>query len=96
MQLNQHRDEMESHRNNTTLPSDHWFDRFLADIGCPALLALLFGLMVALTTSCTSTGGGVKAGLIAPVMNVSQSSTDEDGGFYQPRRSPGFNELSGS
>jgi len=96
MQLNQHRDEMESHRNNTTLPSDHWFDRFLADIGCPALLALLFGLMVALTTSCTSTGGGVKAGLIAPVVTVSQTSANENDCFYQPPRGPGFNELTGS
>ena len=60
-----------------------------------ALLVLLFGLMVVLTTSCTSTGGGVKAGLIAPVINVSQASANENGG-YQPPRSPGFNQLTGS
>ena len=59
------------------------------------LLALLFGLTVVLTTSCTSTGGGVKVGLIAPVINVSQASANENGG-YQPPRSPGFNQLTGS
>lgn len=78
------------------MPSDRCFDRFLADTGYPVLLALLFGLMVALTTSCTSTGGGVKAGLIAPVVNVSQTSANENDSFYQPPRSPGFNELTGS
>src|SRR6516164_9557163 len=96
MQLNQPGKEMESHWSNTIVPSGHCFDRFLADTGYPVLLALLFGLMVALTTSCTSTGGGVKAGLIAPVVNVSQTSANENDSFYQPPRSPGFNELTGS
>ena len=96
MQSNQHGDEMESHWSSTILPSHRCFDRFLADIGYPVLLALLLGLMVALTTSCTSTGGGVKAGLIAPVLNVSQTSPNENDSFDQPPRSPGFNELTGS
>ena len=96
MRCSQDGDEMESRWSNAKMPSDHWFDRFLADIGFPALLALLFGLLVALTTSCTSTDGSVKAGLIAPVVNVSQTSADENSDFYQPPRSPGFNQLTGS
>ena len=96
MQSNQHGDKMESRWSDTVMPGDHCFDRYLADIGYPVLLALLFGLMVALTTGCTSTGGGVKAGLIAPVVNVSQTSANENNSFYQPPRSPGFNELTGS
>ena len=96
MRGSQHRDEMESRWSDAKMPGDHWFDRFLADVGCPALLALLFGLLVALTTSCTSTGGGVKAGLIAPVVNVSQTSANENGDFYQPPRGPAFNDLTGS
>jgi len=96
MQSNQRGDEMESHRSDTEMPSDRCFDRFLADTGYPVLLAMLFGLMVALTTSCTSTGGGVKAGLIAPVVNVSQTSANENDDSYQPPRSRAFNELTGS
>ena len=96
MQSNQHRDEMESDWNNTIVPSDHCFDRFLTDLGYPVLFALLLGLMVALTTGCTSTGGGVKAGLVAPVGDVSHTSANESDSFYQPPRSPEFNELTGS
>ena len=96
MQSNQHGDKMESRWSDTVMPGDHCFDRYLADIGYPVLLALLSGLVVALTTSCTSNGGGVKAGLIAPVVNVSQTSANENDSFYQPPRSPGFNELTGS
>jgi hypothetical protein len=96
MQSNQRGDERESHWSNSIMPSDHCFDRFLADTGYPVLLALLLGLIVALTASCTSTGGAVKAGLIAPVVNVGQTSANENDSFYQPPRNPGYNELTGS
>jgi hypothetical protein len=67
---------------------------FLKDIRRSALLALVFGVAVVLTTGCSATGEGVKAELIAPV--ASYGSTIEDDGFYQPPRSPGFNDVTGS
>lgn len=56
----------------------------------------MFGGAVVLTTGCSSPGGGVKAGLIAPVINTQPGSVIENDGFYQPPRSPGFNDLTGS
>lgn len=66
---------------------------FLKDVRRSALLALVFGLTVVLTTGCSSGDGGVKAGLIAPVAGYVSTL---EGGFYQPPRSPGFNDLTGS
>lgn len=67
-----------------------------SDKGRAALLAIVFGGAVALTTGCSSPGGGVTAGLIAPVINTQSGSVIENDGFYQPPRSPGFNDLTGS
>ena len=39
---------------------------FFKEIRRPALLGVIFGLAVVLATGCSSTGGGLKAGLIAP------------------------------
>ena len=58
--------------------------------------AAFFGLAVLLATGCASTGGGVRTGLIAPAATAHQGSVQEDDGFYQPPRSPGFNDLTGS
>ena len=58
--------------------------------------AAFFGLAVLLATGCASTGGDVRTGLIAPVTTAHQGSVQEDDGFYQPPRSPGFNDLTGS
>ena len=55
--------------------------------------AAFFGLAVLLATGCASTGGGVKTGLIAPVTTAHQGSVQEGDGFYQPPRSPGFDEY---
>ena len=55
--------------------------------------ATFCGLAVLLTTGCASTGGGVKTGLIAPVTTAHQGSVQERDGFYQPPRSPGFDEY---
>lgn len=58
--------------------------------------AVFFGLAVLVATGCSSTGGGIKAGLVVPVNSSHQGSVSEDDGFYQPPRSPGFNDLTGS
>jgi hypothetical protein len=69
---------------------------FSKDIGRVALLAGVFSVGILVMTGCSSTGGGVKAALIAPVASAQQESIREDDEFYQPPRSPGFNDLNGS
>ena len=54
--------------------------------------AAFVGLAFLLAAGCASTGGGVRTGLIAPVTTAHQ----EGDGFYQPPRSPGYNDLTGS
>jgi hypothetical protein len=66
------------------------------NVGLATLLTAIFGVAVVLATGCGSTSGGVKTALISPVTNTRQSSPPEDGGLYQPLRSPGFNDLTGS
>ena len=58
--------------------------------------AAFFGLAVLVATGCSSTGGGIKAGLVVPVTSPYQGSVSEDDGFRQPPRSPGFSDLTGS
>ena len=96
MQFNQHIDKMTRPWSNAQMLNDRCSGLFFNDIGRAALLAVLFGLAIVLTTSCSSTGGSVKAGLIFPVTSAHQGSVREDNGFYQPPRSPGFNDLTGS
>jgi hypothetical protein len=43
--------------------------------------AAFFGLAVLLATGCTSTGGGVRTGLIAPVTTAHHGSVQGDDGF---------------
>jgi len=68
----------------------------LSDVGRAALLAIVLGGVVAITTGCSSTEGSVRAGLIAPVIKSQAGTAQEDEGFYRPPRSPGFNDLTGS
>jgi hypothetical protein len=70
--------------------------RLCNNVGRATLLSAIFGVAVVLATGCASTSGGVKTALIYPVTNARQSSPPEDGGLYQPLRSPGFNDLTGS
>ena len=55
-----------------------------------ALLAVVMGATVALTTGCSSTGSGFAARLINPVPNNQPAINVEDDSWYQPVRSPGF------
>ena len=96
MQLNQQIDKIARPWSNAKMLNDRCSGLFFNDIGRAALLAVTFGLAIALATGCSSTGGGVKAGLIAPVVNTLQSAVLDNNGFYQPLRSPGFNDLTGS
>jgi hypothetical protein len=55
-----------------------------------ALLAVALGTTAVLATGCSSTGTGFNAALISPVPVNQQPATFEDGNWYQPSRSPGF------
>ena len=70
--------------------------RLCNNIGRATLLPAIFGLAVMLATGCASTSGGVKTALISPLKDTRGSSPPEDDGLYQPLRSPGFNDLTGS
>jgi hypothetical protein len=60
------------------------------------LLALAFAVTVALVTSCSSTGTKLSARLISPTSTSQKTSNSEDDNWYQPPRSPAFNDLFGS
>jgi hypothetical protein len=96
MQSNQHMERMTRPWSSAKTLNDRCSGFFCNDMGRAALLAVVFGVVVVLATDCSSTGGGVKAGLIAPVTSAPQDSVPEDDGFYHPPRSPGFNDLTGS
>ena len=55
-----------------------------------ALLAVALGVTVVLTTGCFSTGSGFGARLIKPVPNKQSATNFEEGSWYQPPCSPGF------
>jgi hypothetical protein len=58
--------------------------------------AVLLGVTIALATGCSSTGTGISARLVSPVVTTQQNSDLQGDGGYQPPRSPGFNDLFGS
>jgi hypothetical protein len=96
MQLNQSIDKMVRPWSNAKMLDDRCSGLFFNDVGRAALLAVIFGLAVALATGCSSMGGGLKAGLIAPVVDTQPGAVLANDGFYQPPRSPGFDDLTGS
>jgi hypothetical protein len=76
---------------NKSLTNNHCAGLFLEEIRRATLLALVFSLAVTLTSGCSSTGKGFSAKLIVPV----KGSAPEDNGFYDPARSPAFDDLTG-
>ena len=66
--------------------SGAWWDH----IRRAALLAVALGATVVLATGCSSTGTGMNARLISPVPTNQQAADFEDGNWYQPSLSPGF------
>ena len=69
---------------------------FCDDIRRLALLAMAFSVVGLAATGCSSMGQGVRARLIVPVPSANEYSVGYDDGSYQPPRSPGFNDLTGS
>jgi hypothetical protein len=65
MQSNQHIERALAWSNARML-NDRCSGFFFNDMGRAALLAVIFGVVVMLATGCSSTGGGVKAGLMEP------------------------------
>ena len=53
--------------------------RFLKQIRRPALLGVTFGLALVLATGCSSTGEGLKAGLLAPTAEDRPNDPAEPG-----------------
>ena len=66
--------------------SGAWWDH----IRRAALLAVALGTTVVLATGCSSTGTGMNARLISPAPTNQQAADFEDGNWYQPSLSPGF------
>jgi len=96
MQSNQKIDRIAGPRNGGHLFNDRCSCLGLSDVGRAALLAIILGGVVAITTGCSSTEGSVRVGLIAPVVKTQAGTVPEDDSVYQPPRSPGFNDLTGS
>jgi hypothetical protein len=69
---------------------------FFNDMGRAALLAVIFGVVVMLATGCSSTDTGISARLVSPVLSTQGNSDWQDDGWYQPARSPGFHDETGS
>jgi hypothetical protein len=88
MQLNQHLERMFRPWSSAKMLNDRCSGFFFNDMGRAALLAVVFGVAVVLATGCSSTGGGVKAELIAPVTSAAQDSVPEDDGSTTYRGVP--------
>jgi hypothetical protein len=76
--------------------SDHCSGLFFNDTGRTAFLVVIFGVAVMLATGCSSTGTGISTRLVSPVLATQGNSDLQDDGWYQPPRSPGFDDLTRS
>jgi hypothetical protein len=96
MQSNQHIEKMALPWSNARALNDRCSGFFFNDMGRTALLAVIFGVVVMLATGCSSTGTGISARLVSPVLATQRNSDSHDDGWYQPPRSPGFHDDTGS
>jgi hypothetical protein len=96
MQSNQYIEKTALPWSNAKTLNDHCSGFFLNDKGRAALLAVIFGVVVMLATGCSSTGTRLSARLVSPVLATQGNSDSQDDGWYQPPRSPGFNDETGS
>jgi hypothetical protein len=76
--------------------SDRCSGLFFNDTGRTAFLLVIFGVAVMLATGCATTGSGISTRLVSPVRTAQDNSDPQDDGWYQPPRSPGFNDSTGS
>jgi hypothetical protein len=96
MQTNQHIEKMALPLSNARMLSDRRSGFFFNDMGRATLLVVILGVVVILATGCSSTGTGFSTRLVSPVAATKGNSDPQDDGWYQPPRSPGFNDLTGS
>jgi hypothetical protein len=96
MQSNQHIEKTALPWSNARMLNDRCSGFFFNDMGRAALLAVIFGVVVMLATGCSSTGTGISARLVSPVLATQGNSDWQDDGWYQPSRSPGFHDETGS
>jgi hypothetical protein len=75
---------------HTSLTSRQSSGAILVHIRRAALCAAALGTTAVLATGCSSTGTRFNASLISPVPVNQQATTFENGNWYQPSRSPGF------
>ena len=90
MKLNQYIAKIVYFPSSGSLLTDDCSGTFFKEITRAALLTIVLGITVVLTTSCASTGNVVSARLIDPIGNNQQATNSENDGWYQPTRSPGF------
>jgi len=95
MKLKQQTDNTVRPSGYRQLVSNDCFGTFPNYLTPQSLLALVFAVTVALATGC-STSTKVSARLISPTSASQQASKIEDDTWYQPPRSPGFDDLFGS
>ena len=96
MQSNQYIEKTALPWSNAKTLNDHCSGFFFNDMGRAALLAVIFGVVIMLATGCASTGTGISARLVSPVLATQGNSDSQDDGWYQPPRSPGFHDETGS
>jgi hypothetical protein len=76
--------------------SDRCSGLFFNDMGRTAFLTVILGVGVVLATGCSQTGMGFSTKLVSPVRTTQDDSDPQDDGWYQPPRSPGFDDLTRS
>jgi hypothetical protein len=96
MQSNQHIEKMTLPCSNARMFGDRCSGLFFNDTGRTAFLVVIFGVAVMLATGCSSTGTGISTRLVSPVLATQGISDPQDDGWYQPPRSPGFDDLTRS
>ena len=100
--VDQGRDKITLPWSKSKMSNDRCFGVFFSEIRRRALLGVIFGFAVVLANGCSSTGEGLKAGLMAPIAEdrpfdpaepgfspttVSRYSTDDLRALYSPKSS---------
>jgi len=97
MKINRHIIKLAYPFSSGSLINVHCSGVFLNETTRAALLTVVLGITVVLSTGCASTsmGHGVSARLTSPVTNSQQAADAQENDTYQPARSPAFNEFLG-
>ena len=92
MKMNQYIGKTVYRSSSGKVLTDHRSDVSLTRIRRAALLTVVLGMTAVVATSCSSTGNGFTARLVSPVSPAQHGSDHENEGWYEPARSPAFNE----